>query len=204
MRPQIRNAVLSLITSFLVFVGAFQFEGVREVQYENYDYFLWGALSLALIIVRDTLEPGYYKAADRIGLHGRLITLVGLMVIANVATGLYGVQLENEIPERFRDFEEGAHQAVFLFGLSAALLFAKEVALESTASDQGSSRGCTGCFGHMLLLAFVAGMLGDLSRAALHYPASILNDGIAFVASLSFVMVIREGLRLRREAGENR
>lgn len=206
MGPQGRNAVIVLIVSLAMFMGTFRGDLEEASRDLPYEYFLWGALTFSLILVRDFLEPRYNGVAgDRPETrpHSQpLLVFLTIIVIVNVVVRLGTWRTwrsTQELPEFLHRYvEENNRLAIFLFVLSALLLVARGLSTEATGSVTARTNRFSGCLGSMLLLSVLAHVFELVVRNVLRYPELSSNHATVFLASLSLVMLGRDGIRSLR------
>lgn len=208
MGPQGRNAVIVLIASAAMFAATFRVDLEKGSTDLPYGDFLWGALVLSLILVRDLWHGRDGDVAlgrPRPRPHSQpLLAILTMMVILNVVIHLATWERIQELPEFLGVAEENRRQAIFLFVLSALLLFARGLSTEAVGAVRARTNRFSGCLGYLLLLSMAAHALELIARNGLRYPDLSSNHATVFVASLAVVILIRDGIRSLRGRTEDR
>lgn len=207
MRAQLRNIFVVVMISLVVYVTVASHRATGALPEIASPHFLWGALFIALILLRDLLGPRAWAASDgrrgfafqdRPLLFGVCVTFTLFLLLA---LGAWSIELHyiHDAPEGSllrRLATDDIDLAPLLFVISALLLLVKDLGGEARALSDGKM----GSFVTLLLLL----VPGLVLPAALHFLLRYLNlvtiDEVSLVWSVALLLLIWEGIRARAEA----
>lgn len=206
MRAQLRNILLVVMSSLVVYVTVSSHRATGAMPEIASPHFLWGAFFIAQILLRDLLGPRARAASDgrrgfafqdRPLLFGVCVTLPLYLLLA---FGAWSIELHyiHDAPEGSllrRLATDEIDLAPQLFVISALLLLVKDLG--------GEARGLSdGKMGNLVTLLLLVPAL--VLPAALHSPLRYLNlvtiDEVSLVWSVALLLLIWEGIRARAEA----
>lgn len=206
MRAQLRNIFVVVVISLVVYVTVASHRATGAMPEIASPHFLWGALFIALILLRDLLGPRPWAASDgrpgfafqdRPLFFGVCVTLTLYLLLA---VGAWSMELHyiHDAPEGSllrRLATDDIDLAPLLFVLSALLLLVKDLDGEVRALSDGKMGSL------VTLLLLVPGLV---LSAALHSLLRYLNlvtiDEVSLVWSVALLLLIWEGIRSRAEA----
>ena len=133
-----------------------------------------------------------------------LIAFCAVIIIVNSVIGLdtWSMFL-GRLPEgslRSSLMEDHGDTAIWLFVMSALLLFAKDLPSKATGPSAWKLGGCS----FMLLLLVPASMLASALRSLQGYPDMLANNATVLVVTVALLLMIWEGIRSFRTRAGNR